>query len=340
MTTPATTDDLLVLQLPESYRASRNVDEIKRAWQTILEREVGRHLEKIKQDVQDFTSAQTKMLNLLATYERDETAELILRRFAQDSLPGLLHLLPGISSGSQLQLPIRLGDDPEGMVDNDTDARSVTMGLEPIVTTRTPPVASMGPPGDSGSVRVARAPVAPMAPAVESESEAGPSSFQEGPNVYLPGDRLQIGKRPLNTAADDSRSSSSPSKKARTNGAGSRCLQVNTSRVWRTIQIWEVHGTDYIFQDDRCGPGYFVIRCNLSEQGQVGVNKPFKFTDAHPLESNEALDHFNNWDLPCHSSTKSYTLDDIIRGFAHRGRQIPFLSAFSSKCSNKYDEQS
>lgn len=74
-------------------------------------------------------------------------------------------------------------------------------------------------------------------------------------------------------------------------------------------------GFEYIFRDKRCGPGHYVIRCNVDRNPPMG--HPGVFVKP-PLEDNIALDHFNSQGHACHDSSKEYSIDDIIREFAHQ----------------------
>lgn len=300
-------DDLIFEQLPQRYRESRDIGQVRSAWRSLLVRCMGRHLEEIRMAIQNFSSAQSKFLGIVARYERDETAQRIIHEFAEDSIPGLIQLLSDTSlQGTVTKDPI--------MCDGDLDARSFTMGPDATTSLDLQARTSVGPPAASRTV----APVAPMTPAStrsdERVSVAGPSGLRTLPTSLDVGIPTQRQKRPLEEAGQLPRGADSPLKKAR----GETSFQKSsTFKVWRTIQLWEIDGDDYIFQEPRCGPGWFIVRCNLSKQ--VGVNEPVGF-DRHPLEENVAMDHFNNKNLSCHDSTTIYTLESIMQDFGHRGK--------------------
>ncbi|ROW08589.1 hypothetical protein VPNG_06225 [Cytospora leucostoma] len=281
---------------------------------------MSRHWDMTKEGIQGFSQAHSEIQRALAKYERDETAELILRDFLDNTFPGALELLTQISPLID-QYPSRVGSvsAQDVVFIDDSDARSVTMGPE--ASNRPEPLtSSMGPPPR---------PTGPLTPNTpnknrngESPGAAGPSSIYDVPDSPPPSTDHGVltlqhnAKRDLDVlGADASHAPESPRKRSKKTN-GKQC-DTSASEETRTIDIWEweVVGVEYIFKDERCGPGWYVIRCNLGKQ--PGINPPWEF-HTHPLENDTALAHFNDPFATCHDSNRHYTIESIIREFAHR----------------------
>lgn len=321
-----TTVDITILQqLPQAYKLSRLIQPICEAWQPVLDRKMGRYLDLVKEGIIGLSDAKMTVLKDLAQFERDDTAQLIVREFLNEKLPGVFQLLHEISPQSNeyenhFMKPTAVEEDWDDM-----DSRSFTMGPEPItpptsILTRTV-MSMMGPPPHTN------APTAPMTPTEPSNDrfpiQAGPSCIRSGPadptshGTYNLLTSQQKGKRPLDVVSlDEQQTSDSPRKRPR---ATVRFSTSATTQKPRTIVFAEVQGQDYIFKDHRCGEGWYIIRCNLSEL--EGINKPFSFSQ-HPLESSLAMNHFNSNGFSCHESDRNYTVEDIIQGFSYRGKQF------------------
>lgn len=308
-------EDRLVQNVSQAYSQAR------RQCQIIVEEEMGRHFDQIRRAVEALTATRAKMLTILTQFERDEAAERMLHDIVQGAVPHLHRLLSDFSPSEReevVQQPLAILPADNPFLDDvpDSDARSFTMGLDapntPSAPSREDGGAVMGPP----PVRSV-APVAPMTPSTggreERVAEAGPSGLRKTlvhPNSHKK--TTQNGKRPAEEPAEGSNNPKSPSKKPRKEFSASRLSPIGPPR---SVFAWEAFKADYIFSDERCGSGWYVIRCNLSQQ--EGINEPFHFEE-HPLENGVGLDHFNS-KMPCHESDRKYTVEDIIREFSHEG---------------------
>lgn len=288
--------------LPREYRNSRDIEQVKKTWNPILHQEMSRHWDMIREGMKGFSLAHDKVLKALAKYERDETAEIVCREFLDNMFPGALDLLTQIGPLVD-QYPSCFADEGTMTLD-DSDARSDTMGPEPGSSKRPGLTTSMGPPPRPCALMIAE----PFDSVGKAKTDACgdlPDSPPLGFTDHGPLTLQQNGKRPLETLEGEPlQATETPSKKAKkTNGAQ------------KTINYWDVEGVEYIFKDKRCGPGYYVIRCNVERHPPLG--HPGVFVKP-PLDGTTALDHFNSRGHTCHDSSKEYSVDDIIREFAHR----------------------
>lgn len=316
----ASGNDAITRMLDPTYLASRDIEQVRKTWNPILHQEMGRHWDMIKEGMKGFAFAHTEMVKVLAKYERDETAELVLHDFLDRMFPGALELLTQIGPYIN-QYPSCVTDEVILIID-DSDSRSVTMGPEPGSSRRPEPTTSMGPPPRPIGL------LTPETPSRhrygESSGDSGLSTIYDVPDspppdaAHGPLTLQQTAKRSLDTLdIEPAQSPGSPSKRAK---KATGLQSVAPAKVTRTIDLWEVEGTDYIFKDKRCGHGWYVIRCNLGQQ--PGVNAPGKFVK-NPLEGNTALNHFNDQSHTCHDTNRKWTIEDIIRECAHRGKQRP-----------------
>ncbi|KAK7747884.1 hypothetical protein SLS53_001136 [Cytospora paraplurivora] len=279
---------------------------------------MSRHWDMIKEGIQGFAQAHNEIQKALAKYERDEMAELILREFLDNTFPGALELLTQISPLID-QYPSRVGSvsAQDVVFIDESDARSVTMGPETSYRPE-PATSSMGPPPR---------PTGPLTPNTpnknrngESPGTVGPSSIYDVPDSPPPSTDhgvltlQQNAKRDLDVMDTDTNQAPESPRKRSKKANGKQC-DTSASEETRTIHIWEVGGVEYIFKDERCGLGWYVIRCNLGTRH--GVNPPWVF-HTHPLENNTALNHFNDPFSICHDSSRNYTIESIIQEFAHR----------------------
>ncbi|ROW06761.1 hypothetical protein VMCG_04181 [Cytospora schulzeri] len=325
----ATTDEAISRMLPSEYRESRDIEQVKRTWNPILRRELGKHWDMIKEGMKGFIQAQDEAVKALAKYERDETAERVFRDFLDDVFPGALDIL--LQIGPTVNQYPGCSTDEEAMALDDSDARSVTMAPEPSSSSRAGPTTSMGPPPRPSMFTMLI--TEPLNPATRGKTEAsgsgdpGPSSIFDVPVSPPPASPdhgpltlQQNGKRPLASGSESAQASEMPNKKARkANGAQ------------RTIDLWDVEAVEYIFKDKRCGPGYYVIRCNVERHPPLG--HPGVFVKP-PLEGTNALDHFNSPGHTCHDTSKQYSIEEIIREFAYRVTGES-LTAAKIKASNE-----
>lgn len=320
-------DDRIYRVLPQRYRTPQNQ---RREWDAMLRQELGSYLDQIEDSIRGFASARPRMLSILTKYERDETADRILREYVEEKLNGVplqllcdnftrlrgeQHFTGFIIDGPGLELS-------DGV--NRLDRRSVTMAAEPMSPSGAQQAAMfMAPPPRP------IAPVAPMSPETPWQSEhvqavAGPSSRQrvstapqtiEAPDTAAP---HPTSKRPVDSLVQEEQHDvlPSPTKRAKTSSA--RLILPIPMDITRFVDMFEVDGEEYIFKDARCGPGWHVIRCNIGKM--ESVNSPTRFTQ-HPLEDNVALDHFNQ-KLKCHPvpPKNKYTEEMIIQKFAYRGK--------------------
>ncbi|KAI3393552.1 hypothetical protein diail_4143 [Diaporthe ilicicola] len=308
----ASSDDDIARMLPQDYVLSRDVERVRSIWNPVIHQEMSRHWEMIKEGMRGFKMTHDKIFSTFTNYERNETAELILRDFLDNTFPGALELINEIDPVVN-QYPSRT--DPEAiMVCDYDDNRSVTMDLEAGPSSRRHGDSSMGPPPR---------PVAPLTPVTPAGlRDTADQGAREPPSVWdhpdspssgpAPGTSSlrQTAKRSLHVMEFDSpRSPESPTKKAKSS-TGSQPAGL----VTKTADLWEVEGEHYIFKDKRCGPGWHVVLCTIGEG-------PEKFHE-HPLENNVAINHFNPQDpknkIICHDTSKKYTLDEIIRDFTYR----------------------
>lgn len=304
------TNDSITRMLPREYTESRDIETVRNYWNPIIDREMSKYWDLIKEGIRGFTLTRYKILSALTKLERDETAELIVRDFLDSTFPGALDLITQIDPVVN-QYPSRLAPEAVMVCDND-DIRSVTMDVEPGPSTRRHGESSMGPPPRPA------APLTPVTPA--GLRDIGEQGAREAPSVW---DRAnspssgtahgllslrQTAKRSLDVMEfDPPQTPGSPTKKAK----GSTGLQP-VGPATEPIDLWEVEARQYIFKDKRCGPGWYVVRCNTTLE-------PKKFQN-HPLEDNLALDHFNSPTAVCHDTNKMYSLDEIIRDFTYRGK--------------------
>lgn len=297
-----TTDEDISRFLPRDYRDSRDIEQVKKTWNPILQQEMSRHWDMIREGMKGFSLAYDKVLKALAKYERDETAEIVCREFLDNMFPGALDVLTQIGPLVD-QYPSCFADE-EAMALDDSDTRSVTMGPEPSSSKRPGLTTSMGPPPRPFALMLAE-PSDPIGKGRTGACGDVPDSPPPGITDHGPLTLQQNGKRTLDTLEGEPlQASEMPSKKARkTNGAQ------------KTINYWDLEGVEYIFKDKRCGPGYYVIRCNVERHPPLG--HPGVFVKP-PLEGTNALDHFNSKGHTCHDSSKEYSIDDIIREFSHR----------------------
>lgn len=75
-------------QLPRAYVESRDIRNIKAAWDPVLHKEMDRHLDLIKEGVEGLSRSLSEIRGVMTKFERDETAELIVQGFL-DRSPGL-----------------------------------------------------------------------------------------------------------------------------------------------------------------------------------------------------------------------------------------------------------
>lgn len=307
----AATDESQMLS--SEYRESRDIKRVKKEWDPFLRHQLGRHWEMIQEGIKGFLRARDDVFKALAKYERDETAELICGEFMDNVFPDALDVLAQL--GPVVNKYPSYFKDAADMTIEDFDARSITMGPESSLSSRPGPTTSMGPPPR---------PTAPMkpvfGPATRGKTDVcgKESDNAEPPSIYEipdspPSDDYdhgaltwqKNGKRSRDTLGTEALDTSgAPSKKAkRANG------------TQRTIDIQDIEGAEYIFRDKRCGPGHYVIRCNVGKSPRRG--QPGVFVTP-PLEEDTALDHFKSKSATCHDTTKDYTIEDIIHEFAHR----------------------
>lgn len=302
-------------QLPRSYRDSRHVENLEAVWEPILYREMGKHLDMIKEGVRGFTQVRSNIRRSLTetSLERDETAEMIIQQFLNRKFPGVDDLI--IQIGPLLsQYPPNQAAPAAVIVCDDDDRRSFTMEAEPGSSRQRQGEQSMGPPA-----RPAVPPTPGTATAsndVGHQSPSEPLSIPEIQETLSSGSshgspsflRMQTAKRMFDAMdIDQPRSPESSTKKAKT---APRWANL----VTKSLDFNDVEGKQYIFKDVRCGDGvWLVVWCGLGQQ------MPFL---EHPLRGKGALDHWRQKGHRCHNTeiTSVYELDDIVQEFAYRGK--------------------
>lgn len=307
---PSIDFDSIIQNLPQAYAESRDIEQIRKVWNPSLYQEMSRHWDLIKEGIKGFSLAHAGMLSLITKFERDETAELVIRQFLDDKFPGALDLISQIDPLVN-QYPSRLVQEAV-MVCDDDDTRSVTMDVEPGPSTHRRGESLMGPPPRPA------APLTPVTPTgskgtrhqgdheeppVGNASEPSSSDTAHGSLVLQ-----QAAKRSLDVGElDQPLTPESPSKKAKTSTAPQ-----SASPVTKSVEFWEVEGQQYIFKNDQWGPGWFMVRCGSAQRA------PFL---KHPLRGSMVMDHFNDDDQTCHDSGRIYTFDDVLRECTYRGKK-------------------
>lgn len=331
-------EEHILRALPDRYKSTHNQ---VREWEVLLGQELGNYLDRIEESIRGFVSARPKILSILTLFERDESAESILREYVEGRLNGVpLQLLFDDFTrfrGEQHFLNNDAGAEHGDGMDR-MDRRSVTMAAEPATNTDTQQAAiNMAPPPRPSAPEAPMTPYTPSNPRQNSDAPpmAGPSGQHSVSNssvrthvqdTSVPGPH-STGKRLIDNSEleDQHQSLQSPSKRPKTNW--SRLLPV--IEVSRFVCMYEVVDDDYIFKDARCGSGWLVIRCNIKEIQFVNV--PTRFTQ-HPLENNLALEHFNQ-KSKCHLGPpkNKYTEEVILQKFAFRGKYYlaPDLKGFA-----------
>lgn len=312
--------DLLLPILPDRLK---HPQKHQREWEPVLEKALGTHLDQMAESIRGFATARPLLFDFMSDYEKSETVERLVREYVAKKLESApLHLLleepPHSPREQRSRSPVR--DEPHFELEDDLDSidrRSVTMAAESVTGPSTQPPAvsiSMAPPPRP------IAPVAPMSPItpVRFQAVAGPSgqsSSHVADNVPL---RL-AGKRLFDNLEPEDQpqlqTPPSPPKRAKPSSSSSATpVSVN---VTRSLDWFEVESDEYIFQDARCGSGWYVIRCNIGKIQHV--NPPTRFTQ-HPFYNNLALEHFNQKEK-CHSGPPkgNYTEEIILQKFAFRG---------------------
>lgn len=308
----ASSSDYIIQKLPQAYAESREIEKVRRVWNPILDEEMSRHWNLIKEGIKGFSLAHAGMLSVLARFERDETAELIIRQFLDDRFPGALDLISQIDPLVN-QYPSHVVQEAVMLCDDD-DVRSFTMDIEPGPSTYRRGESSMAPPPRPAAPLTPVTPGGPKGTRHQNAHEQPPvgdapedaSSDTAHGSLAL----LQTAKRSLDVVeVDHPRTPESPSKKAKSSTAPQPA-----GPVTKSVDFWEVEGQQYIFKDSQCGPGWYVVRCG------PGQRAPFL---SAPLRGNVAMDHFNHDNQPCHDSRRIYTFDDVLLEYTYRGKD-PF----------------
>lgn len=305
----ALNSDSVPRMLPQWYTESRDIEKTKDAWTSTIRQEMKRHLDLVKEGVKAFSQGHDELLSSMSQYERDETAELVIRQVTDDMIPGALDL---ISHMDQLVGQYTSQVAPEAvMVCDDDDSRSLTMGFEPGSSIRRQGESSMGPPPRPA---VLLTPVTPAGPRGNADDGAREPTPTRDDREFLPSSashgslaRLQTAKRSLEVVEiDDPRAPEPPTKKAK----GSTAPRLD-GLVTGSVDFREVEGKHFIFKDKRYGTGWFVLRCGPNQR------EPFL---QHPLRSNVAMDHFAGDGHVCHDTKRIYTLVDVLIEFTSRGK--------------------
>ncbi|KAK2607629.1 hypothetical protein N8I77_006292 [Diaporthe amygdali] len=317
--------DSITRMLPHDYKESRKIENIRNVWYPLLYQEMSRHWDLIKEGIKGFTRARDEMRSALVNYERDETADSIVHDFLDNTFPGALELIKQIDPYLN-QFPSRVAQEAVMICDDDDDIRSVTMDIESGPSNYRHGESSMGPPPRPA------APLTPVTPAglrdTGNQGDDSSSAVWNHPGSPSPDPAhgrlslLQTAKRSLDVMEVESpQNPGSPTKKAKST-TGPQATEVTMD-----IELWEIEGKQYIFKDKRCGPGWFVVRCDpLDQRTQF---------EEHPLESNMAMKHFNEVACDDHDRTKKYTLDDIIREFTYRVNDDDELTEEKVKSANE-----
>jgi hypothetical protein len=71
---------------------SRDIKNIKAAWDPVLHKKMSRHLDLIKEGVKGLSRSLSEIRSVITKFERDETAELVIQGFL-DKFPGVRDLI-------------------------------------------------------------------------------------------------------------------------------------------------------------------------------------------------------------------------------------------------------
>lgn len=313
-------------RLPQDYKRLRSFPNIRAIWLPIIEDELRQYWAAIAESIQAFQRANTELRqHIIANFEPEDNAEAIVSEVMNDRFPGALQLLEDLCPNVAQYLTGPSDSPPAGnevQVISDS-RRSVTMMPDP--STRDPPAGSGG-----------VAPTAPMTPVspldtrgnVVRNGKGAISAYDDfptsdvAPSAQPPPDPCPSSTtQPTNKRAYANINTSADNGEGSSRGAAAKRKKTGvepTVRVTKTIGFWDVEGTDYVFEDKRFGPGWFVIRCNLS--AIEGVNGPFRFT-RHPISTGDALSHFRDSDRTCHDSGgRPYDMARIMMEHGHRGK--------------------
>lgn len=333
-------DDHLYQLLPETYRLSREVEEIKKIWQPLLEQELGPSINQIRDGTRTLFEGRSRLKGIVSRVERDERAQTVLQDFVKGKLP-----LPELRQLLQ-QLKEPVTPPPHPASSNEVRGR---LNMAPPDNQSAVAIGTNGAP-QTGASFVPDSFMTPRRPenghsAVDSAARPSTVGRQDADTptrqrgsismALSPPNTVTTGvKRSLNTAlaGDDHQSPESPStsmsalnKRQRIALSGANRTPVrppNTgssavTEVTRAVTFAEVCEEEFIFTDARCGPGWYVIRCNTNSRGFD--NAPARF-QRHPFDNDLALRHFNSKEVDCHDSRGKYTVEDIIRECAYRGK--------------------
>lgn len=298
--------------LPSAYRESRDIEQVKKTWDPILRHVMGRHWEMIREGMEGFSTAHDDVLKAVAKYEREETAELICREFLDNVFPGALDVLAQLGPVVN-RYPNYFTDTSVDMAVDNSDARSTTMGPEPSSSSRPGQTTSMGPPPRPYPLMIPE-----FGPATRGEGsgKAGSPAVCDTITDSPPPEETDHGPLTLQQSRKRNRDTTTTGTETPQTGepaTNKRTRKANATQ--RTIALSVVEGFEYIFKDKRCGPGHYVIRCDVGDYPRL--DHPGVFVTP-PLEDDTALDHFNGRGHDCHDTTRRYSIDDIIHEFAHR----------------------
>lgn len=301
----ASFSDSIVKKLPKAYAEFREIEKVRSVWNPLLDEEMSRHWNMIKEGMKGFSLAHAGMLSILTRFERDDTAELIIREFLDNRFPGALDLISQIDPLVN-QYPSHIVRD----ICDDDDVRSVTMDVEPRPSNYRRGESSMAPPPRPAAPLTPVTPAGPKGARRQDSQEQPPVEDASPDTDHGSLALLQTAKRSLDVVeVDHPLTPESPVKKAKRSTAPQPA-----GPVTKSVDFWEVEGQHYIFKDKQCGAGYFVVRCG------PGQRAPFLYP---PLNGNVAMDHFNDDKQPCHDSRRIYTFDDVLMEYTYRGKNPP-----------------
>lgn len=298
----ASFSDSIVKKLPKAYAEFREIEKVRSVWNPLLDEEMSRHWNMIKEGMKGFSLAHAGMLSILTRFERDDTAELIIREFLDNRFPGALDLISQIDPLVN-QYPSHIVRE----ICDDDDVRSVTMDVEPRPSSYRRGESSMAPPPRPAAPLTPVTPAGPKGARRQDSQEQPPVEDASPDTDHGSLALLQTAKRSLDVVeVDHPLTPESPVKKAKRSTAPQPA-----GPVTKSVDFWEVEGQHYIFKDKQCGAGYFVVRCG------PGQRAPFLYP---PLSGNVAMDHFNDDKQPCHDSRRIYTFDDVLMEYTYRGK--------------------
>lgn len=283
-------DQHIIRKLPRIYRSPHHHQQ---EWEAVLRQEIGKYFDQAEKGIRGYLAARPAVLKILTIYERDETAQQLLHQYAEGEIRRIRNLL---QNGNAVLQGVEATERPTSVVPAALEPEDIALRMDRRSVTRAPEPTML--PGRqtlnisttvTAPLPVTVSPQAPMTPNTtpgrqnNSPAMPGPSSLRTRANTPV-----SHGKRPVDGLEPEQRQQHTPppSKRAK-KGSFDHPQPVSTIRVAGEFGWFEVENVEYIFQDVRCGPGWYIIRCNVSLR-LPNVNAPACFTQ-HPLSSPGSL---------------------------------------------------